>query len=64
MASSRRRIDPVKHRAHLARRHEHLHARVAAYEERLSLTPEEAIDLRRLKAKKLECKDEIARLEH
>lgn len=62
MASTSRRISPDKQRAHLEKRHRRLKARVSQYEERLSLTPEEAADLRQLKKQKLACKDEMAKL--
>lgn len=62
MARSQRRIDPDKQLAHLQRRHARLKDEVRGYEERLSLTPPEQMDLQRLKKQKLECKDQMRRI--
>ncbi|MGF1469455.1 MAG: DUF465 domain-containing protein [Sandaracinaceae bacterium] len=62
MARSPRRIDPEKQLKMLRTRHSRLKSRVAEYESRLSLTPSEQLDLRRLKKQKLACKDRMERI--
>lgn len=47
----------------LEHRHRKLKARVAEYEARLFLTPNEQVEVNRLKEEKLATKDEIAKLE-
>ena len=62
MSNRARRIDPAKELRRLESRHSQLKDRVAEFEERLSLTTSEQMQLTRLKKQKLQTKDAIQRL--
>lgn len=54
-----RTIPPERQRSHLEKKHAELAARVEALDSRLSLTPNEELELQQLKKEKLWTKDAL-----
>ena len=54
-----RSIAPERQRSHLEKKHADLAARVEALDSRLSLTPDEELELHQLKKEKLWAKDAL-----
>jgi len=54
-----RTIPPERQRSHLEQKHAELSERVAALDDRMSLTPSEELELHQLKKEKLWAKDAL-----